>query len=96
MMPGDGAIDASYIVDVDRKQCVYCREWIDPQASVCPYCRTEQGAIAAVQKATWAFAQLFFCFAALGVGAVVLVRLCQWGMAGAFAPKMAALLGMAS
>jgi hypothetical protein len=26
--------------------------------------------------------QLFLCFAALGVGVVVLVRLCQWGMMG--------------
>lgn len=69
-------------VEVERKQCAYCREWIDPQASVCPYCRTDQGAVAAVQRATWAFMQLFFCFAALGVGIVVLVRLWQWGMAG--------------
>lgn len=70
------------LAEVQRKQCVYCREWIDPQASVCPYCRTDQGPIAAVQRATWAFIQLFLCFAALGVGVVVLVRLWHWGMMG--------------
>ena len=71
------------VTEVERKQCAYCREWIDPQASVCPYCRTDQGTIAAVQRATWAFVQLFFCFAAMGVGVAVLIRLCQWGLAGA-------------
>jgi hypothetical protein len=76
------------VLEVERKQCAYCREWIDPQASVCPYCRTDQGAIAAVQRATWAFMQLFFCFAALGTGVVVLIRLCQWGMAGRMIPGL--------
>jgi hypothetical protein len=71
-----------YAMATDRKQCAYCREWIDPEASVCPYCRTDQGTIAAVQRATWAFLQLFLCFAAFGVGVAVLIRLCQWGMAG--------------
>jgi hypothetical protein len=66
----------------ERKQCVYCREWIDPQASVCPFCRTDQGPIAAVQRATWSFVQLFLCFAAVGVGLMVLIRICQWGLAG--------------
>jgi hypothetical protein len=81
------------MAEVQRKQCVYCREWIDPQASVCPYCRTDQGPIAAVQRATWAFIQLFLCFAALGVGVVVLVRLWQWGMAGSHVLGLSALLG---
>jgi Double zinc ribbon len=70
------------MAEVQRKQCVYCREWIDPEASVCPYCRTDQGPIAAVQRATWSFIQLFLCFAALGVGVVALVRLWHWGMMG--------------
>jgi thiol-disulfide isomerase/thioredoxin len=72
----------AYAAEGERKQCVYCREWIDPQASVCPFCRTDQGAIAAVQRATWSFVQLFFCFAAVGVGVVVLIRICQWGLTG--------------
>jgi hypothetical protein len=81
------------MAEVQRKQCVYCREWIDPEASVCPYCRTDQGPIAAVQRATWAFIQLFLCFAALGVGAVVLVRLWQWGMTGSHVLGLSALVG---
>jgi uncharacterized Zn-finger protein len=72
----------AYAAEAERKQCAYCREWIDPQASVCPYCRTDQGTIAAVQRATWSFMQLFLCFAALGVGVVLLIRLFQWGMTG--------------
>jgi hypothetical protein len=70
------------LAEIERKQCAYCREWIDPGASVCPFCRTDQGAIAAVQRATWTFVQLFLCFAALGVGVVVMVRLLQWGFLG--------------
>lgn len=66
----------------ERKECVYCREWINPQASVCPFCRTDQGTIAAVQRATWSFVQLFLCFAAVGIGLAVLIRICQWGLAG--------------
>src|SRR5947207_5409884 len=27
---------AAYAAEVERKQCAYCREWIDPEASVCP------------------------------------------------------------
>jgi hypothetical protein len=70
----------AYLAEVERKQCAYCCEWLDPRASVCPHCRTDQGTIAAVQRATWAFLQLFLCFAAFGVGLVVLVRLLQWGV----------------
>jgi hypothetical protein len=66
----------------ERKQCVYCREWINPEASVCPFCRTDQGTIAAVQRATWSFVQLFLCFAAVGIGLAVLIRICQWGLTG--------------
>ena len=92
---GNGTAEwsATALASVERKQCDYCREWIDPQASVCPYCRTDQGTIAAVQKMTWAFLQLFFCFAAVGVAVVVLVRLWQWGLAGGVAQSMGALLG---
>jgi hypothetical protein len=81
------------MAEVQRKQCIYCREWIDPQASVCPYCRTDQGPIAAVQRATWSFIQLFLCFAALGVGVVVLMRLWQWGMTGSHVLGLSAMLG---
>ena len=31
----EGAVPA-YVTEVERKQCIYCREWIDPEASVCP------------------------------------------------------------
>ncbi len=90
--PATAASVAAYapaeVMEVERKQCAYCREWIDPQASVCPYCRTDQGTIAAVQRATCAFVQLFFCFAAVGVGVAVLIRLCQWGLAGALVRGM--------
>ncbi len=78
-----------YLAEVERRQCTYCREWIDPQASVCPYCRTDQGTIAAVQRATWMFLQLFLCFAALGTGVVILIRLWHWGMMGG----LSAMLG---
>jgi hypothetical protein len=88
-----GAAALAYGVEVERKQCVYCREWIDPEASVCPYCRTDQGAIAAVQRATWSFVQLFLCFAAVGVGVVLLIRLFQWGMTGTAASTLGALTG---
>src|SRR5439155_25316945 len=88
----EGAVPA-YVTEVERKQCIYCREWIDPEASVCPYCRTEQGGIAAVQRATWSFVQLFLCFAALGVGVVLLIRLFQWGITGAMASGMGAMIG---
>jgi hypothetical protein len=74
------SIAPTYLAEIERRQCTYCREWIDPQASVCPYCHTDQGIIAAVQRATWTFLQLFLCFAALGVGVVVLIRLFQWGI----------------
>src|SRR5437870_4463443 len=74
------SIVPAYLAEIERRQCTYCREWIDPQASVCPYCRTDQGIIAAVQRATWTFFQLFLCFAAVGVGVVVLLRLFQWGI----------------
>src|SRR5437870_7096108 len=46
--PATAAASPAFRAEVERKQCVYCREWIDPQASVCPYCRTDQGTIAAV------------------------------------------------
>lgn len=26
----------------DRKQCGFCREWIDPRAMVCPRCQRDQ------------------------------------------------------
>ncbi len=82
------------LVEIERKQCTYCREWIDPEASVCPYCRTDQGTIAAVQRATWAFVQLFFCFAAVGVGVAVMIRLFQWGMAGGVASGLGTMLNL--
>jgi len=92
---GAGAAEwnAAALASVERKQCDYCREWIDPEASVCPYCHTDQGTIAAVQKATWAFLQLFFCFAAVGVAVVVLIRFCQWGLTGGMMQSVGALLG---
>jgi hypothetical protein len=76
------AAEAEAEGEAERKQCVYCREWINPEASVCPFCRTDQGTIAAVQRATWSFVQLFLCFAVVGIGLVVLIRICQWGLAG--------------
>ena len=80
------------MMQIERKQCVYCREWIDPEASVCPFCRTDQGVIAAVQRATWSFVQLFLCFAALGTGLVLMVRLFQWGMTGSLMPGLGTII----
>jgi len=64
-----------YLAEVERRQCTYCR--------------TDQGTIAAVQRATWMFLQLFLCFAALGTGVVILIRLWHWGMMGG----LSAMLG---